>query len=181
MLFQVQVLQRQILVVFSGDTIVDREKWGSMTLGLAAMKLAFSLIDENPGRELYWFLISKGYKTYRFLPVYFHEFFPRYDQPTPEWAAEILHACGRLKFPKAYDATTGLVRGLPDACRLRQGIAGITDERMNDPHVKYFVERNPGHAAGDELCCIAALQRDNFAQTARRWIESMDKSRATIK
>ena len=38
--------------------------------------LALSLIDERPGAELYWFLIAKGYKTYRFLPVFFRSSIP---------------------------------------------------------------------------------------------------------
>ena len=119
-----------------------------LALGLAAVRLAFSLIEQHPNQELYWFLISKGYKTYRFLPVYFREFFPRYDRDTPEWAAEIIHACGRQKFPQTYDPTTGLVIASPDGCRLREGVATVTEQRLNDPHVRYFLQRNPGHAAG---------------------------------
>ncbi len=174
MLFPVQVAGREVLAVYSGDTIVDRDKWGTMALGLAALRLAFSLIDEHPGRELYWFLISKGYKTYRFLPVYFHEFFPRYDRDTPQWATGIIDACGRQKFSQSYDPATGLVVAPSDGCRLREGVATVTAERLNDPHVQFFLRRNPGHAAGNELCCIAPLTRENFASTARRWVESKE-------
>lgn len=172
MLFPVQVSGREILAVYSGDTIVDREKWGTMALGLAAVRLAFSLMDEHADRELFWFLISKGYKTYRFLPVYFHEFFPRYDRETPSWAAEIIEACGRMRFPQRYDPATGLVKAVSDGCRLREGVATVTEQRLSDPHVKFFAERNPGHVVGDELCCLAALTRENFSPTARRWVES---------
>ena len=28
-----------------------------------------------PHHDLFWFLISKGFRTYRFLPVFFKEFF----------------------------------------------------------------------------------------------------------
>lgn len=180
MLFPVQVAGREILAVYSGDTIVEREKWGTMALGLAAVRLAFSLIDEHPDRELYWFLISKGYKTYRFLPVYFHEFFPRFDQETPAWAAELIDACGRKKFPRTYDPSSGLIIASSDGCRLRAGVATVTDQRLSDPHVRYFLQRNPGHAAGDELCCIAPLTRDNFSPTARRWVESNDCSQTSV-
>jgi hypothetical protein len=172
MSFPVEVAGRQILAVYSGDTIVDREQWGTTALGLAAVRLAFSLIDEHPEHELFWFLISKGYKTYRFLPVYFREFFPRYDRDTPAWAADIIAACGRKKFPETYDPATGLVMAAPDGCRLREGVAAVSDQRLGDPHVQYFLQRNPDHAEGNELCCIAALTRENFSPTARRWVES---------
>ena len=181
MLLPLEVSGREILAVYSGDTIVDREKWGTMALGLAAVKLAFSLIEEHPDEELYWFLISKGYKTYRFLPVYFHEFFPRYDLETPEWAKQIIDACGRRKFPQTYDPASGLVIAEQDGCRLQEGVATVTDQRLNDPHVRFFLEQNPGHEAGNELCCIAPLKRENFAPTARRWVESNDRSKADSK
>ena len=56
-----------------------------------------ALLDARPRAEFYWFLISKGYKTYRFLPLFFREFYPRHDAPTPAWAKEILDALGRHK------------------------------------------------------------------------------------
>jgi len=36
--------------------------------------------------------------------------------------------------------------------------------------VRFFVERNPGHACGDELCCLAPLTRANFTPAAHRVI-----------
>ena len=145
MLFPIVAGGKEVLAVFSGDTIVDRDNWGTMALGLAAVRLAFSLIGQHPDRELFWFLISKGYKTYRFLPVYFHEFFPRYDQPTPSWAKEILDACGRCKFPHTYDAETGIVVAGKDGCRLREGVAEVTDIVM------VGIQPRQGLARGQEI------------------------------
>jgi hypothetical protein len=55
---------------------------------------------------------------------------------------------------------------------LRSGVAEITEQRLRDPHVRFFAERNPGHASGDELCCIAPLTRENFTPAAYRVIGS---------
>jgi hypothetical protein len=49
-------------------------------------------------------------------------------------------------------------------------VADLTPQRLVDPHVRFFVERNPEHAMGDELCCIAPLTGDNFTKAARRVI-----------
>src|SRR5205823_6261147 len=75
--------RRPVKALFSGDTIIDRGHWGVSALTRVWGRLALSLIDALPSTELYWFLISKGYKTYRFLPVFFREFYPRHDAPTP--------------------------------------------------------------------------------------------------
>jgi hypothetical protein len=34
--------------------------------------------------------------------------------------------------------------------------------------VRFFVERNPGHIRGEELCCLARLARDNLTPAVRR-------------
>jgi hypothetical protein len=119
---------------------------------------------------LYWFLISKGYRTYRFLPVFFREFYPRYDRPTPTPAQSLLNAFARAKFGAAFDAVQGVIVANPDGCRLRPGVADLTPGRLHDPHVRFFQERNPGHAQGDELCCLAPLTPENFTAAAHRVI-----------
>src|SRR5438874_9967725 len=66
-LLDAEVAGQPVKALFSGDTIVARERWGDNTLAQVWGRLALSLIDRLPASELYWFLISKGYKTYRFL------------------------------------------------------------------------------------------------------------------
>lgn len=158
--------------VFSGDTIIDREHWGSSALATAFGKLACHWIEAYPDEKLYWYLISKGFRTYRVLPVYFREFFPRYDAPTPARLQAVLDAVSQNQFPDRFDPMLGIVWAKADSDRLRSGIGEITSERLLDPHVQFFAERNPGHACGDELCCIARLAFDNFSAVAERLIRS---------
>src|SRR5436309_2239183 len=90
MLLDADVDGRPIKALFSGDTIVDRDRWGDSALSHVWGRLALALIDRAGETELYWFLISKGFRTYRFLPVFFHEFYPRHDRPTPGWAKGVI-------------------------------------------------------------------------------------------
>ena len=170
MIVSAVVQDRAVKALFSGDTIIDREYWGDQALTHAWGRLALKLIDEWPGTELFWFLISQGYKTYRFLPIFFHEFYPRHDVPTPDRIQQVLHALGRQKFSEDYDPAAGVVQSNAKQYRLREGLADITPERLRDPHVKFFDEVNPGHVTGDELCCVAPLSRQNFTDAAYRVI-----------
>lgn len=156
--------------LFSGDTIVDREHWTHNPLTRIWGQLALSLIDAQDGPPLYWFLLSKGYRTYRFLPVFFRDFHPRHDTETPGWPSRLIDAFGSLKYPTSYDPRAGIVRAGPSGCRLHPGVAEITHRQLQDPHVRFFSERNPGHVRGDELCCIAPLTRENFRSAAWRAI-----------
>jgi hypothetical protein len=169
-LLEVEVEGAPVKALFSGDTIVAQERWGETALAHAWAQLALSLIDHHAPEPLYWFLISKGYKTYRFLPLFFREFYPRFDLPTPAWAKRIIDAFGRSKFPSAYDAAAGIVRAGPHKDRLKPGVADLTAERLRDPHVRFFAERNPGHVLGEELCCLARLARNNITRAACRML-----------
>ncbi len=169
-LLEVDVEERPVRALFSGDTIVAPEYWARNPLAQVWGRFALSLIDADPSAPLYWFLITKGYKTYRFLPVFFDEFYPRHDAPTPEWARCVIDALGRHKYPTAYDHRNGIVRAGLSSYRLRTGVAGITERRLRDPHVRFFAERNPNHTLGDELCCFAPLNRENFTAAAYRVI-----------
>jgi hypothetical protein len=159
-----------VTALFSGDTIVARERWGDSTLARVWGELSLSLIDAGPDRPLYWFLISKGYKTYRFLPLFFREFYPRYDRPTPASVKAVIDALASSRWPGAYDGPAGLIRATPSKDRLRPGIADVDEERMRDPHVRFFLDRNPEYAQGAELCCLAPLSRENFTAAAWRVI-----------
>ena len=159
---------RPIKALFSGDTIIDRAYWGDQALTHVWGCLALSLIDNWPECELFWFLISQGFRTYRFLPVFFHEFYPCFDKATPAWASNVIDALAQHKFPSDYDAATGVIRANSHQYRLRPHIAELTPQRLDDPHVRFFTQRNPLHDQGDELCCIAPLTRANFRPAAWR-------------
>lgn len=161
---------RRVHALFSGDTIVHRDEWGQQSLARQWGRFALQLIEEYTGEELYWFLISKGYKTYRFLPVFFREFFPQFDALTPAGIAARLNAFAAAKFGAAFDQSRGVIVATEQSCRLRPGIADLTTERLRDEHVRFFHERNPGASKGEELACIAPLTRENFTEAAFRVI-----------
>lgn len=160
MLLEVEVAGERVQALFSGDTIIHRAYWGEPTLAQAWAAFALDLAERTPG-PLYWFLISKGYRTYKYLPLYFEDYHPRPDAAPPPRLAAIMAALAERKYPGSYDARRGLIR-VPGKDRLRPELAAIEPHRLNDPHVRFFLERNPGYAAGDELVCLAELSRRNF-------------------
>ena len=172
MLLEASVEGVPVTALFSGDTIIAPEYWGDVALTHVWGQLALSLIDRHPAGRLYWFLISKGYKTYRFLPVFFHEFYPRHDVPMPASVRRVRDVFGAGKFPGIYDAAAGVIRAAGMKDHLRPGVADVTPERLRDAHVRFFLEQNPGYQRGEELCCIAPLSRENFTPAAYRVIEA---------
>jgi hypothetical protein len=158
-----------INVIYSGDTIIAPEAWGSPVLARAWIALVHALQATRPAEPWYWLLLSSGFRTYRFLPVFWRDFSPRYDaEPTAERTA-LLRALARERFGSEYDESAGIVRF---ACpqRLRRHLAAIPEGRTLDPHIRYFFERNPGHAAGDELVCLTELSDGNLTAAGQRMV-----------
>lgn len=155
-------------LVFSGDTIVAREAWGGLELPIAWGCLMRAL-RQREERPLHWFLISKGYKTYRFLPVFFHSFYPSRHGDDAQ-ARQLLAAVASARYPGRWDSVAGVIRAQDDSQRLRPGLADPL-ERADDPDVGYFLARNPGHATGDELACLARFDEDNLRPFIRRRLD----------
>ena len=168
MRLRVTVDNQPVVAFFSGDTIIHHCYWGEVELPRLWGRHVFSLAETTCGdARVYWFLISSGYKTYRFLPVFFREFYPTYQRPTPPAIKRMLDALAQLKFPSEYDAERGLIR-FAKAAPLRPGVAEVTERRLKDPHVAFFVAANPGHAHGDQLPCLVELTRTNITAAGRR-------------
>lgn len=158
------------LFLFSGDTIVDARHWHDSRLAGSFGHLMQRLMREARGTPLHWFLISKGYRTYRFLPVYFKRFYPTFEHPTPSEHSLLIDTIAAHKFGDSYDAKDGLVRFDGERDRLRPELCVVPDGRQRDPHVRFFLERNPGYERGDELACIADIAMDNLNRYAMRVI-----------
>jgi hypothetical protein len=158
---------REVGVVCSGDTIVDPAAWGTGELTRTWLDSVLSLGSMLGTEEFYWLLISSGYRTYRFLPVFWREFFPRFDAATPPATRELVDSLARERWGSDYDPGSGLVRfARPQV--LRAGISPVSSRRLRDPHVAFFLRKNPGHARGDELVCLTRVTTGNLSRAGRR-------------
>ena len=155
-------------VLFSGDTIVDERYWGQQALAFAWLRLAGEIKAQRPDRRLYWFLISKGHRTYRYLSVFSREFYPAPDRETPRYERGLMAFLARDRFGTSYEEATGLVRFAHSQGHLRSSYADVPCAHRRLPEVTYFLERNPGYAGGDELVCLCELAAENLKPIARR-------------
>jgi hypothetical protein len=170
MLLEVRVHGEPLRVVFSGDTGIDPAYWGGQVLVKAWARFMGTLLARDPGRRLYWFLISKGYRTYLYLPLFFHAFFPRVDAPTPPFERDLIATLGALKYPRDFDPARGVIAFPESHGHLRPALADTPGHRRDHPHVRFFLDRNPGYARGDELACVAEISPGNMRGLARRML-----------
>jgi hypothetical protein len=136
---------------------VEREYWGQKALQTAFFFFVLRQKLRRPGVPLYWFLISKGYKTYLLLSRNFHEYWPRHDRETPLPIAALMDGLARARFGALWDPTAGIVRMAGRGDRLKQGVVPVDADALSQADIRYFVTKNRGYVQGDELVCVGLV------------------------
>jgi hypothetical protein len=158
------------LVLFSGDTIIDREWWGDQTLSRSFARLAGALHAAWPELPLYWLLISKGHRTYRYLGLFSQQYFPHHRREDPQLRA-LAEQFASARFGAAYDSALGVIRFPQSHGHLKTDIADVPAHVAARPEGAFFLARNPGYRNGDELVCLTRLCVDNLRAAVRSGFE----------
>lgn len=169
--FYEAVLQDEpVRIVYSGDTITDPSIWSSTALAKAWIT-AIQEIHRYRQERLFWLLISSGYRSYRFLTTFAKEFYPRCDRSTPKEVAAFIQNLATQQFGEFYHATEGIVR-FANPQILRSQLCSIALEKLQDPDIAFFAQKNPGHIKGDELVCLAEFTQANLTPAGLRMWKS---------
>ena len=143
--------------MYSGDTVVSTEYWGSPALGNMFLKYLWWHKIKNPFSPLYWFLISKGYKTYLLMANNFQTHYPRFEEETPAFYQELMDSFYEKKFKETYSSEENLMTPVGETCYVKNNIANIDEKLLKLPRVSFFTKKNPNWQSGTELCCIARM------------------------
>ncbi len=161
--------EKRIAVLSSGDTIMAPEGRSTTVLARTWIDAVNQLRGIYGEPDLVWLLLVSGFRTYRLLPVFWQEFYPCYGRSTPASVQEAMHSVASALFGAQYSPADGVVR-FQEPQMLKPEHNGIPAARCGDPHVNFFVSRNPLHSQGDELVCWARLSHENLTEAgARMW------------
>ena len=159
--------------VFSGDTIIERDYWGSRALPLAFFLYLVRVVLRHPLTPVFWLLISKGYKTYLLLANNFFRFYPHPEIRYQQYQPIIPQYCERL-FPGYYDAKRGVLDFGPDYQRLKADVAPINDDvRRASQAVAFFEACNPEWHRGTELPCVGRAGFSDVFRYPFRYLKKM--------
>jgi hypothetical protein len=157
-----------VQVLYSGDTIIDREHWGSQALAFEWIYQAGREKARHPEEPLFWFLISKGPRTYRYLSAFSRSYWPHHAVPTPKEISGLMHALAAQRFGANYHPARGVVHFPTSRGHLRRELAEVDAPERQRPEVQFFLQANPGYVRGDELVCLTELASANLKPLSRR-------------
>lgn len=154
--------------LFSGDTIVAHAHWGQMALPFAWIRYAGDTWARSPSTPLYWFLIVKGHRTYRYLSAFSRQFYPHWREPTPRDTRALMRFLAVRRFGEHFDPVRGVLHFPASRGHLKSEWASVTPGERQREDVAFFLSANPGYVHGDELVCLTRLCPENLRPLARR-------------
>jgi hypothetical protein len=143
--------------LFSGDTVIDKLYWGRKNLQIAFSRYIFNTKMQNFGRPVYWFLISKGFKTYMMLRRNFRISYPNFKRETPAPLQAVLQHFYENRYGCSYDPKTSLIQGSDIHGMVRNSLARPDPEDEFNPDIAFFLHKNPNYFRGVELACISEV------------------------
>lgn len=168
---------RLINVIYSGDTIVHQKHWGQQALAFAWIRFIGELKRVAPQKPIYWFLIVKGHRTYKYLPAFTKSFYPHWSIDRSD-LKPLLDFLAQDKFGEFYDSNSGIIAYEHSRGHLKRDFAAPLEQEMMKPSVQFFVERNPKYSEGDELACICEFDDTNLRPFTKRILQetNMEKT-----
>ena len=98
----------------------------------------------HPFTPVYVIGKAYGFRSY-LVATHFKEYYPRYDKETPEFWKKMFRefAQGVMAKGDTFDEETSVLN--QERTHLNEELSIVTEQALKNPHIKFFVEQNPGY------------------------------------
>lgn len=162
-IYHMEVDGKKIRGIFSGDTILEKEYWGNRAMNAAFVKRLLWEAIKDPFTPQYWFLISKGYKTFLLLTRNFPDYYPHPQRENTHMKHIVEAYCDKL-FPGKLDRDTMVLDFGEGSNCLKSDVTPISAEQRQETDIAFFEQRNPQWERGTELPCVGRADLVTFFQ-----------------
>ncbi len=108
-------------------------------------------------------IIHKDYwgdtELFRVWAQFWFPYAENYDAETPEYERKIIDAYAFKLYPDEYNPVTGVIEYKHTKDKLKSGVADIDERRIKNKDIAFFNAANPNHADGNDLACLAKIDR----------------------
>ena len=171
--YDLKIFDREVTIFFNGDTIINPQYWGTTIMPRAWANLFFNKKASAPSKAFYWFLISSGHRTFRLLPNFFINYYPKVEgaRTSTKVTSEenfrlknILEIIAKDRFGESFNPKTGLISP-KNPTPLKAQITIPNSKKSQNPAIKFFLSANKEHTSGIELACIAEIAESNLTKS----------------
>lgn len=164
-----------IIGLFSGDTVIKKGFSWSISFQKEWIKFCLEESEKNNllNIKTYWFLISKGIKTYMYLPTYFKNYSPKLGVIESKKEKKIKELYGQKLYANRYDMKSGVIRNDSSNDYLKENVVSINSKQQLNRDIQFFISKNPNYKEGDELVCLAELSYENLTNLGKRVVKNL--------
>ena len=162
------VEQQQYLMIYVGQTIIDKAFRGNALIPRTAVKLLLKYWKDLLLGRIYFWADSLTYKAYLVFAKTVPEFYPTYKKSTPKTVKSLLDFVGDEYYAEAYN---------PARCTVKKNTVFVNDTSTiidqkveTDPDVLFFAEANPEYINGHGLLTITPMHSRNYIMTLKKCI-----------
>lgn len=159
-------------VIFSGDTVISPEHWGTQVMMRMWCLTVGSIIGTDMSKKWYWYLLSKGHRTYLYLPFFFKTYYPSPEQHERSKEYHLIaDDVSKALYPDYWNPSKGVIEFDNSMGELVPELADATYKKANSTFVKFFLTQNPNFYKGNELVCITEISLENTIRAAHTVIK----------
>lgn len=158
---------RRVNLIFTSSVLIDERYRGQNLIQRAGMASFLRVWRRQPLTPIYWVFDTFSYKSYLLLARNFVDFWPAQGRGLPTWEAGLLQRFASQRYGEDWEPERGVVRSRGHK-RLKEGVAAIDEANLRHADIRFFAERNPHHARGDLLLCLAPLSLRNWQSILAR-------------
>lgn len=151
-------LKSNALSLYSGDTVLASEYWGSKILQKAFFWYILKSKLLSPLKPVYWMLISKGFKTYMLMRKNFPASYPNRHEDAPSEMQLFKNSFYKNKFSHNYSSSNSKIIFAEPKGAVKDGVSEPSNYDKQNLDIQYFIEANPNFRTGEELACIAEIR-----------------------
>lgn len=142
--------------------------------------VAYHIIKElllHPFTPLYIIGKAFSYKSYMVICNTLSRCYPRCDLETTEFARSIINEYGKKakSLNEVYDADKFVLRR--ERTAMKEGVAFLSVDDLKNPHIKFFVEQNPGWVKGHQLVVVGEARWSDLFRMVWRSLMRANRAR----
>ena len=149
-------------IIFSGDTVISPDFWGTRELVKAWIYSLGRIVATDPHKKYYWNLNSKGHRTYLLLPIFCRTYYPGLGNRNAPELFKILDRVSTLLYPDIWNPTKGIIDYPFSQGELKPELAAASYKKIKNKHIEFYLQKNTGFIKGQELACLTEMCLENM-------------------
>jgi hypothetical protein len=169
---------RRVATFYMGLTYVKPEWRSTGLMQRVVIRRVLAPLLSPRFRRVYFWADCLTYRPYLSMARNLREYYPSRTHATSDEACEVIATLGRTYYGDGFDEKTGTVR--KQVRRIRQHEARVSATDLQDPDIRFYMERNRDYGRGDGLIAICPMGVGNVVHLLGRQLRKgrSDSSRA---